>query len=315
MKNIPLNTLDELRPPNSNFIHFENWQSNPFKHDAVGFELVNAWWLAEAALLAYGDGAFVRQRFEITGLNAAGFSVQCFDHEGTQCFVAHNDSFVIVSFRGTDIFEFREAVMDLITDAKLFPLPDWAGGLVHHGFNEALSGVWEDIRAFVNKLRSDIPTRTLWFTGHSLGAALATLAADRFIRDENSAVAGLYTFGSPRVGDSSFKRRLAEEGIEQRTFLFVNNNDAVTRVPLRPLYVHVGSLMYIDEAGHIKSMDEDSLIKSDLGVSHLSKSLMEGFHTAAHLGNITNDVPDSLADHAPIYYAVHIWNNYERQLG
>ena len=93
-KNIPPNTLEDLRPPDKNYHYFENWQSNPFRHDAKGFEMVNAWWLADAALLAYGDGILVFEKFATSGLLEAGFSVQSFSEHNTQCFVAHNDNFV-----------------------------------------------------------------------------------------------------------------------------------------------------------------------------------------------------------------------------
>lgn len=45
----------------------------------------------------------------------------------------------------------------------------------------------------------------IWLTGHSLGAALATLVAAG-LKDSGYNVAGVTTFGSPRVGDSHFEQ-------------------------------------------------------------------------------------------------------------
>jgi hypothetical protein len=58
-------------------------------------------------------------------------------------------------------------------------------------------------------------------TGHSLGAALATLAA------VDTTPARLVTFGSPRVGDEAFRALFA--GLEVRRF--VDCCDVVSRVP------------------------------------------------------------------------------------
>ena len=47
-------------------------------------------------------------------------------------------------------------------------------------------------------------------TGHSLGAALATVMASRIDAEE------LYTFGSPRVGTRSFIKEMTADGIVER---------------------------------------------------------------------------------------------------
>lgn len=59
-------------------------------------------------------------------------------------------------------------------------------------------------------------TRSVWFTGHSLGAALATLAADLF-----EPARGVCTLGSPRVGDVAFAT-LFDARFRQRSARYVN---------------------------------------------------------------------------------------------
>ena len=84
--------------------------------------------------------------------------------------------------------------------------------------------------------------------GHSLGGAMATLAAAELINADEPFL-GLYTFGSPRVGDRSFARIFNVEA-RDRANRFQNNNDIVTRVPARLMgYSHVGSLVYISADG------------------------------------------------------------------
>jgi predicted lipase len=71
--------------------------------------------------------------------------------------------------------------------------------------------------------------------GHSLGAALATLAADRL-----PDVQGLYTFGSPRVGDKGFQAHF-----RVKAYRLVNGKDIVPTVPGEGPFRHVGELIPI----------------------------------------------------------------------
>ena len=66
------------------------------------------------------------------------------------------------------------------------------------------------------------------------------------LRDEDKPVHGLYTFGQPRTGDRNFERTINAD-FKPRCFRFVNNNDVVTRVPLRAMnYSQVGTFLYFD---------------------------------------------------------------------
>ena len=52
-KPIPPATVDYVFPPNHNYHYFADGDRHVFRHRAKRFEVVNAWWLAEAALLSY----------------------------------------------------------------------------------------------------------------------------------------------------------------------------------------------------------------------------------------------------------------------
>ncbi|OIW07342.1 hypothetical protein TanjilG_10177 [Lupinus angustifolius] len=70
---------------------------------------------------------------------------------------------------------------------------------------------------------------SLTITGHSLGAALATLTA----YDIKTAFLGLpvtvISFGSPRVGNSSFRQCLEKQGT--KVLRIVNSDDVITKMP------------------------------------------------------------------------------------
>ena len=76
----------------------------------------------------------------------------------------------------------------------------------------------------------------MFFTGHSLGAALATLAF-RAYRDPMGRMRALYTFGSPRVGDAL----IFLLDLPPNDYRIVKDEDVMTHVPAPPLYGHVGS--------------------------------------------------------------------------
>jgi hypothetical protein len=295
-KEIPSFTLANLAPPYLEHTYFEGHDLRPFQADAESFDLANAWWLAEASTLAYADEVFAAEWFKKAGLDEVRF----FDKRSTQCFVASNREFAVVAFRGSEVWRRRGAndghdfAADFTTNAN-FWLVDWAhGGKVHRGFKNALDEVWEDLFPYLGALHRR--GCRIWMAGHSLGAALATLAADRF-----GEVQGVYTFGSPRVGNRRFK-----ENYSVRTYRFVNGDDLVSRVPPAGLYEHVGEPKFIDHEGRIRGR----VIKDTPG---LDDSAAEGGEPtpleASHPTRKPWLVPNAVIDHVPLLYAVMIWNN------
>jgi triacylglycerol lipase len=169
-----------------------------------------------------------------------------FDVEDSQGFVAADGQSLIVAFRGTQPSE----LSDWLTDADTTLVPGPLDGKVHGGFYDALADIWQSLDREVRRID---PTGRLplWITGHSLGGALATLAAARWIERQRR-VDGVYTFGQPRVGDRTFSRNY-NFALKASSFRFVNNNDMVTRIPPRALgYFHVGTLKYFTDEGNLE---------------------------------------------------------------
>ena len=111
-------------------------------------------------------------------------------------------SVMLVAFRGTQ-FQTLDNIMTNI-DRDLVPCSTIAPscmGLVHEGFHDAYMSVQQQLKASIAKQNS---AKSVYMTGHSLGASLATLATIDMTNNRQSSIS-LINFGSPKVGDSQFK--------------------------------------------------------------------------------------------------------------
>ena len=163
-------------------------------------------------------------------------------------FLDSEDRLVFV-FRGTE----ADQTEDLVADAKVWATASDTVGMVHTGFKQELDKLWEQVTDCVISM----PSNQIVVTGHSLGAAMATLCASRLTQAGYDV--HLYTFGSPKVGDASWAKQF--NGVN--AYRFVNNNDLVTQVPLFQDYQHVGALFYITYDGEIISECTDEQRDND----------------------------------------------------
>ncbi|MGD1882852.1 MAG: S8 family serine peptidase [Paracoccaceae bacterium] len=231
----------------------QDWLNTSSFDWKVGYGLV------QASQLAYEESDQVQSVLSrMWGMQGTIFSAG-----ETQGFVAIGDEVAIVSLRGTK--GFADWIGNLGILARRFDAID---GRVHSGFLNA----WNDAAHIIDDALSDIGTRKLWFTGHSLGAALAVLGAAVY---KDRAPAGLVTFGQPRM----MKRDAAETirtAYGARYARIVNDNDIVPRVP--PNFGHTGRLFHFDFAGQLKDQGvgfESDDSADDAGPEPLSEEAFE----------------------------------------
>lgn len=238
-------------------------RNNPFKPSAQQFEANNALLLSCAANLVYEDTEIIEPIVKSWGFKDYSF----FDNKrkGTQAFVSANSRTVLIAFRGTEPTELKDVKADL----KVIKERSVAGR-VHRGFKGALDGVWLDLLDHVKRVRRN--NQRIWVTGHSLGAALATLATARLQMANNIPVQGLITFGQPRTGNKEFAKAF-DRALAGRVYRFVNNTDLVTRVPPAKAYYHIGRRIYFTRDGRATNeltrvqrfLDRLSARRRDLG--------------------------------------------------
>jgi kumamolisin len=96
------------------------------------------------------------------------------------------------------------------------------------------------------------PSATIEVTGHSLGAALATLYAMENARVDQVQSLMLCTFASPLVGDSTFVA--AFNALGMTSWRIVNQPDIVPKLPPAILgFRHVDTLQPLNSAGKVKA--------------------------------------------------------------
>lgn len=144
--------------------------------------------------------------------------LKTFDNEGTQAILVASDQFLVLAFRGTE----SDSWKDIKTDARARLIPCETGGRIHDGFSKAFDSVVSDIQKFLKT--PECAEKPLFVTGHSLGGALATVAAKKL--QHQGGLAACYTFGAPRVGDDRWT-----DGIKTPIYRIVNAIDLVTMLP------------------------------------------------------------------------------------
>lgn len=176
-------------------------------------------------------------------------------------FMRHREQpIAIVSFRGTE----PDKWLDVVTDAIAWQVDVQGGGQVHSGFLNA----YETVEPFLEATVGDLETTgvNIYVTGHSLGAALATLFTRRLLElKEQGAdleVRGMYNMGSPRVGDTEFQERFDALAAKHsvNVMRIRNQNDVVTRIPSIQDWSHINQLVYMTE-GELGLPEEDPRYK------------------------------------------------------
>ena len=167
---------------------------------------------------------------------------------------------VELGFRGTvladatGISNYANVSTDLDTEAvplsaQLVPGSDRNAVLVHKGFQDDYLTVQADILQWLEELASIFPQPSeIHLSGHSLGAALATLSA-MHLRSLGWPVVAVVTFGSPPLGSTELGKLYADMDLDKVTLRIANRTDPVPRLKqlLGPFcnFEHVAAALWL----------------------------------------------------------------------
>ena len=197
----------------------------------------------------------VRREFRINEENSA-------NKTDTQAFVCTWKNDVVIAFRGTE-----NKLSDWWSDMNGALVPNTAGvGRIHKGFKAAGDSIYKYLVKRINEIRDckdgtpPAPSR-LFVCGHSLGGALALTIAARSVVDSTlPKIAGVFTYGAPRVGDEEYANAYRQSELGKRTHMWVAQNDPVARVaPFSFDYRHAMQNQYTLSDGAIGMTSLDGL--------------------------------------------------------
>jgi len=211
----------------------------------------------------------------------SGFrSVRGADKNSAQGVLIEHEDYWCFAFRGTD------EIRDWVDNINAFPTRVLFGEF-HRGFAQSTEDVWSDLyEPYLEGYQADRSAkrpRPVFLTGHSLGGAMATVAAAKLLHVDHP-FTSVYTFGQPRAMSLETARIFDMES-KARFYRFQNNGDIVTRVPSRLMgYSHVGTCLYIAQ---------DKQIHDDIGLWFRFLDTLGGAVEAAKAMRL-----DAVKDHA-----------------
>jgi triacylglycerol lipase len=287
---------DGLKRPGQATDHFAIDRLPPFSPDTGEFSLTNAFWLSEISRLIYrrnnGEGNVSNSgpsRDEI--LKGVGLREALFlSRQETQCALIRTlphqrPPFAVLVFRGTT------GLRNWFLDLDVRPEPLAPRTVAHRGFVEALHQVWQALQPQLDNL-----VEPLFMAGHSMGGALAQLAA--WYHPPRA----VYSFGAPRVGDAGFAARMAAVPI----YRIVNGRDVVADLPPSTRLLSfraAGCMVHIDRKGRICEVKPNGEPVNCFESGRLSMSA---------LGKRWHHPPGFLVDHAPINYSAKIQKSLQQ---
>ena len=179
-------------------------------------------------------------------------------------FIARKKNNIYIIFRGTQTV--KEWINNLNTDLTRYFIQEY--GSVHDGFLEAYSDIRIKLSEELKKIERP---KKIYIAGHSLGGAFATLALPDIEISLRMKITALYTFGSPRIGDSTFVQRF-NYSFAWKSFRIVNSTDIVTEIPFPiPIagivggyFSHVDTPVIATE--QLNDMEENHDMKTYLGL-------------------------------------------------
>ena len=305
--NIPgIFNVSHIFPPYREYHWFDGIDKFNIDLQNPAFSDEKAWFFSELCGLLYDDECFNRKVLT-SKLNIQPQDIIWFRHKGNEALLINyhssaNKPVQIVVFQGTHLPRLshtnfasitRTAENILVDDLLIEQIPQTVSNGVqsaevnlHKGFVKALGGheskskddgqnsLWGEIN---QHLKTDTP---LWLTGHSLGGAMATIAAMKMPQQ----VTGLYTYGAPCVGDSKAKD-WQQQQLKDKFYRYVNGSDIISHIMSEDKFRR--HFYHYEQAGILKTIN----IQGCTGPFWLAERIMD------RLGL-------SFIDHSPLYYMI-----------
>lgn len=178
------------------------------------------------------------------------------------------------------------SLYDALTDLNTGVKTSHTGSAIHQGFHYAFDSILNDLRVFLGSLQG---VSTIHCVGHSLGGAIATLAANWIKASGRAGAVRLYTFGSPRVGLQNFAAQCTNRMQSANIYRAYHQTDPVAMVPTWPFH-------------HVPTFGDDYLMFSPASSVpweyHFMKHYINSVKQAGSWGAIKSSRPQGHMDAA-----------------
>jgi len=178
------------------------------------------------------------------------------------------------------------SLYDALTDLNTGVHSSHTGFSVHQGFYYAFDSIQSELARFVSGLKGITVVHCI---GHSLGGAIATLAADWVKVAGSASAVKLYTYGSPRVGLENFASKCTSRLNALNTYRVYHRTDPVPMVPTWPFF-------------HVPNTNAGYLIDSPVAIRpweyHLMKHYIRSAKAAGSWKKIASNRPAGHLDSA-----------------
>lgn len=312
------NSIDALIKPGNSNQYFDLSNPPAISVGETNFNSGNAWWLAELSRMVYREDKHntceenknisTEEILKKVGMEKIGeisndesstygllIKVVAFDKK-TQTEIPC----LVLAFRGTNGLD------DWKINFRAYQRGFYDRGNVHSGFQQAFLSIKDELLNL--PVIHDYP---VFITGHSLGAALATLCT-AYLSNIGINLDACYTYGSPRVGNDEFAESLSDNNI----YRVINHCDIVTTVPFDLAviqYRHAGKPCFIDA---------DMKMRLNMSIEDIEQyqktrltNINKAFSTVLLLEKIRAgevELYSFLTEHAPINYVAKLEQNLKK---
>jgi hypothetical protein len=140
---------------------------------------------------------------------------------GHHGYLATTPGHLVIAIRGSGEAD------DWRNNLRYWQEPYWLGGHLHAGFAVAAQGITRAIQAALAHDPARYANRAIWLTGHSSGGSVALVVAQELAMAQ-IAVAGIYTYGAPKIGDRAFAEAYR---LHDKVHAFATVGDLVPTLP------------------------------------------------------------------------------------
>eukprot|EP01124_Arcella_intermedia_P023296 TRINITY_DN3675_c0_g1_i1.p1 TRINITY_DN3675_c0_g1~~TRINITY_DN3675_c0_g1_i1.p1 ORF type:complete len:1217 (+),score=332.61 TRINITY_DN3675_c0_g1_i1:44-3652(+) len=236
-----------------------------FENDTTDYSDINSLVLLVSSYLANQE----KDKIKAKVLKSIGFEKTKFFEDkltDVQGFISADDKKIIIAFGQKTT---SKTIQALNSDSKHpFNIPasqTGSPGQLRKSINKGMNVIW---KSFFPKLKElHTPGLKIWITGHSTAGAYAILTAFilslKNISETEFDIGGIYTFGCPKIGDSTWSEYYETE-LKSKTFRVVNNLDLVPTLPddQKVQVCHVGQQRFLNPEGKIEKDFEPKALQN-----------------------------------------------------